>query len=338
MWGFESIYQEAFRGAGALGFLLSTGVTARPDYGIASKAPLFTNENHKGLEGRIDYKNKKVFGVLGSGDHLIEAIAGGCSEYTTVDVSVLSFLFTELKLAAVKTLDYDEFREFFGIPEEDAPEPDEFDDFIGDLLGDSDCLFDEPDRDKCGEKTYFKPETYGKIEDELSGTARAFFTYLFNVAPMVPSSPGVYKALDLIEQTMDVSDMENIPYLRTRTNYEAAQQAIRAGETKINYHIGGALEVLERPDKIYDVIYNSNLLEYQVFKADDQQEALSKVTQLLISKLNPDGIVIDYAAGAGILHEQMEQLGLSSEYLEFTRVDSSPILLNDVLLIPQQEL
>lgn len=72
---------------------------------------LFTTENIAGYMNDLDLHNKKVITVTGSGDHVINAVLKGARKITTFDVNPLTKYYLDLKLAAIKDLSLDEFKE-----------------------------------------------------------------------------------------------------------------------------------------------------------------------------------------------------------------------------------
>ena len=72
---------------------------------------LFTTENIAGYMKDLNLHNKKVITVTGSGDHVINAVLKGARKITTFDVNPLTKYYLDLKLAAIKYLSLDEFKE-----------------------------------------------------------------------------------------------------------------------------------------------------------------------------------------------------------------------------------
>lgn len=73
----------------------------------------FTTENIRGYMHDLDLTNKKVITVTGSGDHVLNAIAQGSKEITTFDYNPLTKYYLDLKLASIKELSLEEFKETF---------------------------------------------------------------------------------------------------------------------------------------------------------------------------------------------------------------------------------
>lgn len=74
---------------------------------------LFTTENIRGYMEELDLKNKKIITVTGSSDHILNAILKGAVEILTFDVNPLTKYYMDLKLEAIKNLDFDKFKKTF---------------------------------------------------------------------------------------------------------------------------------------------------------------------------------------------------------------------------------
>ena len=74
---------------------------------------LFTTENIKGYMEKIDLTNKKIITVTGSSDHILNAILKGAKKILTFDVNILTKYYMDLKLEAIKKLEFDEFINMF---------------------------------------------------------------------------------------------------------------------------------------------------------------------------------------------------------------------------------
>ena len=74
---------------------------------------LHTTENIKGYLSHLDLMDKDVLTVAGSGDQLLNAYLMGARNVTCFDINPLTFLHVRLKKAAVCTLSYPEYCDFF---------------------------------------------------------------------------------------------------------------------------------------------------------------------------------------------------------------------------------
>lgn len=73
----------------------------------------FTNENINGYFDKLNINNKSALSIAGSGDHYLELIMRGASEIKTFDINILTKYYIELKIAAIKALDYNDFITYF---------------------------------------------------------------------------------------------------------------------------------------------------------------------------------------------------------------------------------
>ena len=73
----------------------------------------FTNENISAYYKNIDFENKKVLTVVGSGDHILNAFLDGAKSVDAFDINPLAKHYTELKIAAIKTFDLKDYILFF---------------------------------------------------------------------------------------------------------------------------------------------------------------------------------------------------------------------------------
>ncbi len=92
---------------------LMHGKPLKEKYGRYSKLYAFTTENIGGYYLQTSFLKKKVLTVCGSGDHVLNAILLGSNEIDTFDINIFTYYFLKLKIAAVKTLSYTEFLDYF---------------------------------------------------------------------------------------------------------------------------------------------------------------------------------------------------------------------------------
>lgn len=86
---------------------------SRKRFSKYSKMYIMTTENIDGYYKYFNFNNRKVLVPTSSFDHALNAILKGASEVDTFDINKLSYYIANLKLAAVKALNYDEFIKFF---------------------------------------------------------------------------------------------------------------------------------------------------------------------------------------------------------------------------------
>jgi len=76
-------------------------------------AYLFSNEQMKDIFKHINVKNKSVLTVGSSGDQAINALYYGASDVTIIDANLYTKYMTQYKIAAIKNLSFEEFRQYF---------------------------------------------------------------------------------------------------------------------------------------------------------------------------------------------------------------------------------
>ena len=72
----------------------------------------FTNEELDKLVSFMDVKDKSVL-TVGSGDQALNAIYHGASDVTIIDRNPMALYFADLKVSAIKNLDYKSFLDYF---------------------------------------------------------------------------------------------------------------------------------------------------------------------------------------------------------------------------------
>ncbi len=74
---------------------------------------IFTTENIKGYVNNIDVNGKTVLAPCASGDHAFESILKGATRVDMFDINIFAYQMVMLKAAAIKTLEREEFIDFF---------------------------------------------------------------------------------------------------------------------------------------------------------------------------------------------------------------------------------
>lgn len=86
-----------------------------PKFSKYSSIYPFTNENISSYFNLLNINNKDVLTVAGSGDHFLELLMRDCKQIQIFDINILTKYYINLKIAGVRTLNYDEFVKFFVI-------------------------------------------------------------------------------------------------------------------------------------------------------------------------------------------------------------------------------
>lgn len=103
------------------------------DFGELSKIYLMTTENIRAFLEKYNLQDKEILTVAGSGDQMLNAYLMGAKNVTCFDINPLAFYQVKLKKAAVSTLSYEEFTDFFFYGTEFFFNPDLFKKIAGSL-------------------------------------------------------------------------------------------------------------------------------------------------------------------------------------------------------------
>lgn len=82
---------------------------------VMSRVYPFSNENLNDLFKNLDIFNKRIAVVGSSGDQVLYGIAHGAKDITLIDGNSMALPHTELKLAAIKNLSFEQFKDFFSV-------------------------------------------------------------------------------------------------------------------------------------------------------------------------------------------------------------------------------
>lgn len=79
----------------------------------AKQVYCFSNEYLDGIYSHFNFKNKRVLTVGSSGDQAINAYIFGATQVEIIDANIWTLPYTEYKIAAIKNLSFQEFRDAF---------------------------------------------------------------------------------------------------------------------------------------------------------------------------------------------------------------------------------
>ena len=221
-----------------------------------SKAYLRTTENINGYYEKLDFKDKKVLTVIGSSDHIFEAILRGAKKVDGFDISENAILLYYLKEAAIKTMNFEEYMNFFYV------------------------------ENKC-----FTKEGYEILRSKLNEISVPFWDKVFNseskepinyIQDMLVSKLALYKVP--VVASLKLSALSS--YLEEE-NYYRLQS--RINKTEINIHLRDIKDV-DKIKESYDYIILSNIFEYQ------DTDEFKQIIEQYRKHLTDDGlIVVGYA-------------------------------------------
>lgn len=233
-------------------------------FGYYSMPYLFTNENLNAYYRQMNLDGKSMLTVVGSGDHILEAILRGASKIDAFDITPYAIKTYELKSAAIKTLEYEEFIRYF-----------------------------------LDYNSRFDIELYQKIRPALKREDLEFWDAIYKKYKNNPNAIsnlfrekeiGLFRYFDVGERANRLSNI--ISYLKREQYYKLREMI---GHCQVTCHIRD-VNHLDDLGNNYDYILLSNIVKYQ--EDIDFMRFRDSVSRY-ISKLNLLGeIKIGYFWGA----------------------------------------
>ncbi|MCR4284668.1 MAG: BtaA family protein [archaeon] len=195
-----------------------------PTFETRSKVYPFTTENLAGYMPNLNLEGKKVLTVTGSADHMINSFLFGAEDVVCFDINTLATFFAELKIKALKRLDFEQFKRFF-------------------LLGD-------------GGTMDFK--VYSSIRNELSLGCVRFFDGVYRINEMDGEE---VRRSKLFNKRFDIDKLRirSNPYLHSEEQYEAVRARVKSEVKLIN---SSAKDLASKLDEEFGVVMLSNLADY----------------------------------------------------------------------------
>ncbi len=248
----------------------------------------FTTEN---ISGYIDYfhlEGKSLLTVGSSGDQAINAILKGCTDITVADINPYTRYYYYLKVAALISLEMDEYLEFL-----------RYMNYIN---------------EKKKNKRVLNIETYEKIKQNLKKLDVESFLF-WNKLFYTKSSTSIRrKYFNKDEYTTSLIKKCN-PYLQSDELYKETQAKISSVKpTFLTMNL-----IIEQPDRYYDNIWLSNIGAYvdlHTLKLFVQKinELLNKKGKLLISYLYSFDKNTEYGHGWDPIYDLDRTLPLLKQY------------------------
>jgi hypothetical protein len=274
----DKIYLEAMNKLNlSIEDIIESSNSFNSGYKYFTRVYAFSTENLKEVDApNINYINKSILGILGSGDHIINSIISGAKSYIGFDVSFLACFFTELKLAALKYLDYDEFINFYA-REEWMPN-----EFV------KEYSVPLPRENEGGA---FSILSYKKIKSVLSDNAQNFFNNIMYKSFICNGQEVPYPFYFLARTLTKNELVKQVPYLFNIERY------ILTNKVDLNKILLFPENVISIPknQKIinsaeYDIIYLSSVF-YYITNLEDKKRIFKEYIQLLKSS---GTIVMDF--------------------------------------------
>ena len=188
----------------------------------------FTNENIKGYYKKFDFKGKNLLTVGSSCDQTINALFNGCNDITLYDMCPYTKYYYYLKIAAIISLPYKEYIEFFYYNKENH-------------------------------NAYFNNDIYKKIANTLKRINYESYLLWNEIVKSIPT-------IDIKENIFsadfyDDSIITQInPYLKNATKYLQAKNQIM--KTVMTFRNGSIYDL--KPQRNYDNVWLSNIDQFYV--------------------------------------------------------------------------
>lgn len=185
----------------------------------------FTNENIKAYYSYIDFKDKDVLCITSSGDHIINALLAGANEVSGFDINPLAKYYSELKIAAIKSLTLEEFIMFFY------------------------------DKKLLTYKYFFNKKIYKKFSNNLNGEYKEFWDYFFDK----------YNKKDIFYSYLisdDYLTLRGLLEVNTYLNEESYYKLRDILKNKIITYYDVNLKDLSTIDSKFDILILSNVAAF----------------------------------------------------------------------------
>jgi hypothetical protein len=232
---------------------------------------VFTNENLKDSFKQLDLNNKSLLTVCGGGDQVLNAILLGTKRIDAFDISIFSEMVLNIKIAAIKSLSFKEFFEFFYLM----------------------TSFFDSDMNKYANA--FNIKTYWKISPYLDDRTKIFWDNLFleETGFEIRKSP-------LFDN--DVDEKKVLPLMNNYLNTSSYYKLKRIIDNcDVNFILSDIKNLKNKLNNTYDIIYLSNIAQY-INKYDDikqknDEECMKnlndykKLVMSFVKLLNKDGII-----------------------------------------------
>ena len=219
---------------------------------------LFATENISGFSKKISFKDKSILTVSSSGDQAFNMILKDASSVDLFDINIFSFYYFNLKLAAIKSLDYKEFLDFL------TP------------------------KNPLNKTKIFSLNTYLKIRDNINDQEiKYFWDYLFCH----------YKGEDIYNSNLFTKLKNNRKdylecndYLKNETNFNELK--IKLKDKQFNFYNINLFNDTMPTNSKYDFIYLSNI--FDSLEAKTNLEFIKKLKEIVLKIKNntkKDGII-----------------------------------------------
>lgn len=218
----------------------------------------FTNENIKDYYKNIDFNDKNVLSVVGSGDHILNAYLSGAKSVDAFDVNPLSKYYSELKIAGIKTFAIDDFVTFFY---------------------------------KIDDNKYMNLNKYHFLRSNLRDEYKLFWDYYIKLLNfnLINLKKEIYDKLF----NYDIPNIKDViksnKYL---SNYEDYYKLRNILKDKITTYYDLNVFDLDKINKKYDIILLSNIAAYLDLYYEDDYVYLKKLRDAIESVSDMNSVVV----------------------------------------------
>jgi len=195
------------------------------DDSVTEKIYATTNEGVREVFEKINVEGKRVATVGSSGDQAFHAIYFGASEVDLIDANILTKALVELKIAAIKTLDVDQY-----------------DDFIANI-------------GKINKDIKYN-RYYQKISHLLPEDVKVFWDTI--MLDGGENENFLFSRMFFTNHT----DIFLDSIMQIKDSYEKLQDILRSGDYKLNYITADIADFPKELNGKYDLILLSNVVDY----------------------------------------------------------------------------
>lgn len=184
----------------------------------------FTNENLDKVYEKTYLKNKRAMVIGSSIDQVIYAILHGCKDITSIDGNPLTQPYGELKLAAIKNLEFEEFIDYFS---------------------------------KCNILNY---KCYWKVCHDLSPYARLFWDEIMLSVETNPKGNRLLRYLLFQNGGHCFENKKGLDYYKYKSVYNRIKENLK--DTRIKFIVADFSEFYDMLDGKYGLMLLSNIKDY----------------------------------------------------------------------------
>lgn len=245
------------------------------------KAFAISNEQLAKVFDNLNLTNKKVLTVGSSGDQVLNSILCGSKDVTIIDANIYSQYFIEYKLAFIKNLDFNNFKNLFIKPE------------------------------------FFDWKIYAKISHELSPKVKQFWdTLILEIDNDSYSDKFSSKTIKDNMLMVDHTDRHSLFYKDEKV-YNKLQKLLKNADLKINYITAELEDFPKILNQKYHYINLSNIYDYYM----QNKQKFTKIIEELYEKnlYNNGSMVVNYCFNAVAKHAPQQLGNLLLKHKEVSR-------------------